>query len=38
VLQSGWAFWQYTASGSISGLTDPVDRNRFDGKAPCTIG
>lgn len=26
-----WAFWQYTSSGSISGITGNVDVNRFNG-------
>jgi GH25 family lysozyme M1 (1,4-beta-N-acetylmuramidase) len=25
----GWAFWQYTSTGSVSGVTGNVDRDRF---------
>jgi GH25 family lysozyme M1 (1,4-beta-N-acetylmuramidase) len=28
---SDWAFWQYTSSGSIPGISGNVDRNRFNG-------
>ncbi len=28
---SDWAFWQYTSTGSISGISGNVDRNRFNG-------
>ena len=28
---SRWDFWQYTDSGSVSGVPGPVDRNRFNG-------
>ena len=30
---SSWAFWQYTDSGSVSGIFGPVDKNRFHGSA-----
>lgn len=26
-----WAFWQYTSSGSVNGITGNVDMNRFNG-------
>lgn len=26
-----WTAWQYTDSGSVSGISGPVDRNRFNG-------
>ncbi|MBS1120418.1 MAG: Lyzozyme (1,4-beta-N-acetylmuramidase) [Deltaproteobacteria bacterium] len=26
-----WAFWQYTSSGSVAGITGNVDTNRFNG-------
>jgi GH25 family lysozyme M1 (1,4-beta-N-acetylmuramidase) len=26
-----WAFWQYTSSGTINGISGPVDTNRFNG-------
>ncbi len=35
---STWAFWQYTDKGSVTGITGPVDRDRFNGETPCTIG
>lgn len=28
---SNWAFWQYTDSGTIDGISGPVDTNRFNG-------
>ncbi len=28
---SDWAFWQYTSSGSVSGISGNVDRDRFNG-------
>ncbi len=28
---SDWAFWQYTSSGSIAGISGNVDRNRWNG-------
>ena len=28
---SDWLFWQYTASGTVPGISGPVDRNRFSG-------
>jgi GH25 family lysozyme M1 (1,4-beta-N-acetylmuramidase) len=27
----GWTFWQWTSTGSVSGITTDVDRDRFDG-------
>ena len=35
---SSWTLWQYTSQGSVSGITGLVDRDRFDGETPCTIG
>jgi len=29
----GWAFWQYSSSGKISGISTRVDLNRFSGNA-----
>jgi len=26
-----WAFWQYTDSGTVAGISGPVDMNRFNG-------
>jgi GH25 family lysozyme M1 (1,4-beta-N-acetylmuramidase) len=28
---NGWSFWQYTSSGSVSGITGRVDLDRFNG-------
>jgi GH25 family lysozyme M1 (1,4-beta-N-acetylmuramidase) len=28
---TGWTFWQYTSSGSVSGITGRVDLNRYNG-------
>ncbi|MGH8877490.1 MAG: GH25 family lysozyme, partial [Stackebrandtia sp.] len=28
---STWTAWQYTSSGSVSGISGNVDRNRFNG-------
>ena len=25
----GWAFWQYTSTGSVPGISGNVDRDRF---------
>jgi GH25 family lysozyme M1 (1,4-beta-N-acetylmuramidase) len=27
----GWTFWQWTSTGSLTGITTDVDRDRFDG-------
>jgi GH25 family lysozyme M1 (1,4-beta-N-acetylmuramidase) len=35
---SSWAFWQYKDNGTVSGISGPVDRDRFNGEAPCVIG
>ncbi len=28
-----WTFWQYTSSGTVSGIAGQVDKNRFNGSA-----
>jgi lysozyme len=30
---SGWAFWQYTSTGTVPGIPGPVDLDRFNGTA-----
>lgn len=34
---SNWAFWQYSASGSVPGISTAVDLDRSNGGTPCTI-
>ena len=29
----GWTFWQYTSTGSVSGIPTDVDRDRFNGSS-----
>lgn len=35
----GWAFWQFTSSATVPGITGPVDQNRYPGSdlTPYTI-
>ena len=30
---AGWTFWQHSSTGSVSGVTGPVDLDRFNGSA-----
>jgi GH25 family lysozyme M1 (1,4-beta-N-acetylmuramidase) len=31
---SGWKLWQYTATGSVAGISGQADRSRFNGSLP----
>lgn len=33
-----WTFWQYTGSGSVNGISGPVDRNVFRGSSAALLG
>jgi GH25 family lysozyme M1 (1,4-beta-N-acetylmuramidase) len=34
---TSWSLWQYTNSGSVAGVTGPVDLNRFNGSSPAAL-
>jgi GH25 family lysozyme M1 (1,4-beta-N-acetylmuramidase) len=35
---NGWSFWQYTSTGSVSGITGNVDRDHFRGTVTALDG